>query len=119
MITNVLTLGRSGAIAGSVWKRFTDIPVTRATCVSVHDCVLAIGGKNSNGKPATDIHMYNQVTCTWLAVDHIPLARYLCFAVVHDNRIFVFGGRDDKGTPTNTMNVANVTRSNLEVYITY
>ena len=112
IVTNVLTLGRSGATAGSVWKQLADIPVTRATCVSVHDCVLAIGGKNSNGKPATDIHMYSQVTHTWLAVDHIPLARYSCFAVAHGNVIFIIGGNIDNSTPTNTMNVANVTISN-------
>ena len=112
MVTNVLTLGRSSATAGSVWKRLTDIPVTRATCVSVHDCVLAIGGKNSNGKPTTDIHMYNQATRTWLAIDHIPSARYSCFAVVHGNTICTIGGNGDNGIPTSTMNIANVTVSN-------
>ena len=112
IVTNFVTLGRSGARMGNVWERCTDIPVTRATCVSVHDCVLAIGGKDSNGIPATDIHMYNQGTRTWLAIDHIPSARYSCFAVAHDNTIFIIGGNVDTGTPTTVMNVANVTVSN-------
>jgi serine/threonine protein kinase len=118
MFTNLLTLGRSGANAstGSVWERLADIPVTRATCVSVHDCLLAIGGKNSNGKPATkfNIHIYNQVTSayTWLAIDHIPSARYSCFAVADGSTIFIIGGHTDTGTPTNIVNVANVTISN-------
>ena len=71
---SVFTFGRSRDTAGSVWNRLPDAPVSQATCVSVRDCVLAIGGRDSNGKPATDIHMYDQVTRTWKAVDHIPSA---------------------------------------------
>ena len=112
---SVFTFGRSRDIAGSVWKRLADAPVTQATCVSVHDCVLAIGGRDSNGKPATDIHMYDQVTRTWIAVDHIPSARYSCFAVIHDERMLVIGGNVDKSTPTNTMNVATVRTANENI----
>ena len=112
VLTNVFTLGRSGVTSENVWTRLADIPVTQATCVSVHDCVLAIGGKDSNDKPTTDIHMYNQVTRTWLAVDHIPSARYSCFTIVHDNKIFIIGGKDDKGTPTSTMSVATIATTN-------
>jgi serine/threonine protein kinase len=114
MFTNLLTLGRSGANAstGSVWERLADIPVTRATCVSVHDCLLAIGGKDSNGKPATNIYIYNQVPYTWLAINHLPSARYSCFAVADGSTIFIIGGNTDTGTPTNIVNVANVTISN-------
>ena len=112
MVANVLTLGRSGGRVGNVWERFTDIPVTRTTCVSVHDCIIAIGGKDLNGRPTSNIYMYNQETRTWLAVDHIPLARYSCFTATHGSTIFIIGGNVDTGTATSTMNVANVMISN-------
>ena len=110
--TNVFTLSRLSVTASSdtgVWKQLADVPVTQATCVSVHGCVLAIGGKDSDAKPTADIHVYSQVTHAWLPVDRIPSARYSCFAIAHDNKIFVIGGNNDKGMPTSTMNVATYT----------
>ena len=112
LISQFTSVFRSSVRADTVWKRLADIPFTKATCVSVHNNVLAIGGKDSNAKPTTDIHMYDQVTHTWIVIDHIPSARYSCFAVVHDSKVFVVGGNIGKGTPTNTMSVASVTTSN-------
>lgn len=104
-VVKSFTFRRSG---GSVWKQLTDVPMTRATCVSFAGRVLTIGGKgpNFNGKSSTNIYMYCQLTRTWMPIDHIPSPRYSCFAVSLNNKIFIIGGNIDTNTKISTMSVA-------------
>ena len=106
MLRKGFTFRRSDVTAGSVWKQLADVSVTRATCVSFHGHVLAIGGKDPNDKPSTNIYMYDQVTHTWMSIDHIPSPRYSCFAVDLNNKIFIIGGNIDRSTRIVTMSVA-------------
>ena len=106
-LASVLSLNKPTV---NVWSRLANVPVTHSTCVSVHGHLLAVGGKDSNNKPTTDIHMYNQATNTWVAIDHMPVARHSCFALIHHhNKLIVVGGKTTKGTATNKMNIATVT----------
>ena len=100
------TFQRSDVTSESVWEQLADVPVTRGTCVSFHGHVLTIGGKDPNGKPSTNIHMYDQVTRTWMSIDHIPSPRYSCFAVVLHKKIFIIGGNIDRSTRIITMSIA-------------
>ena len=53
-------VGRSSK--ASPWNRVADLPVKCSTAVSLHGRLLAIGGKDSKGKPTTAVHMYQPNT---------------------------------------------------------
>ena len=99
---------KSTAVPTSVWSRLPDIPVVQATCVTVRDCVVVVGGRALEGKPTTSVLMYDQATSTWTVVDQsMPVAQYLCFVFNHtDNTIVVVGGKTGDGRVMNRMNIA-------------
>ena len=73
----------SGSASSSdVWERIADIPVTWATCVSIQNRVLAVGGRQPNGNFSTAVHMYDPDTNFWQVISHMSVARRQCFAVV-------------------------------------
>ena len=45
-----------------VWHHIADTPVTFSTCASLCGRLLAVGGRDSDGKETTAIHMYNTKT---------------------------------------------------------
>ena len=77
-----------------VWKEVAAPPVTETTCVSVHDRLLAIGGKGSNRQPTTAVHMYTPTTDSWEVISHMGTTRCKCIAaVLPNNKLMVVGGR--------------------------
>ena len=76
-----------------VWKEVAAPPVTDTTCVSIHDQLLAIGGKDSDKKFTTAIHMYNPTIDSWEVISHMATPRWLCTAaVLPNNQLMVVGG---------------------------
>ena len=76
-----------------VWRRVADIPAIDSAYVSLHDHLLAIGGKDSDNKPITAIHEYNPSTNSWEVVSHMAKPRCSCYAaVLPDNQLIVVGG---------------------------
>ena len=93
----VSTLTRSRK--GSPWNRVDDLPVICSTAVSLHGRLLAIGGKDSEGKRSTAVHMYQPTTNSWEIISHMTTPRAECLlAVLPDNQLMVVGGwtTDDK-----------------------
>ena len=87
----ISTLTRS--IKGSPWNRVADLPVKLSTTVSLHGRLLAIGGKNSEDKPTTAVHMYQPTTDSWEVISHMTTPRSRCLsAVLPDNQLMVVGG---------------------------
>ena len=87
----VSTLTRSSK--GSPWYRVADLPVTGSTAVSLHSRLLAIGGKDSEGKPSTAVHMYQPTTNSWEVISHMTTPRAACLsAVLPDNQLMIVGG---------------------------
>jgi hypothetical protein len=92
----VNTLTRS--IKGSPWNRVADLPLYHSTTVSLHGRLLAIGGKESEDKPSTAVHMYQPTTNSWEVISHMTTPRTLCFsAVLPDNQLMMVGGRTTGG----------------------
>jgi len=61
-------------------------------------------GGYKNTVAIQDLHMFNKVSHSWKVVGRIPSSRRdLAAAGVADNKIFVIGGRDDKGQYANTV----------------
>ena len=95
-----------------VWKSVTDLPAFWATCVSVGEHLLSIGGTNdavptdppkkslfgfswhthSTEMATSAVSMYNLETKTWEIVSHMISARSGCFAVKLTNQLVILGG---------------------------
>ena len=87
----VSTLTRSSM--NNPWNRVADLPVTISTAVSFHGRLLAVGGRDSQYKPSTAVHMYQPTTNSWELISHMTRPRYRCLAaVLPDNQLMVVGG---------------------------
>ena len=76
-----------------VWHQLADTPVTLSTCASLHGRLLAVGGKDSDDKETTAIHMYNTTTYSWEVISHMTTPRRHCLvAVLPHNQLLVVGG---------------------------
>ena len=72
----------------------SDLPVTQTTCIMMENSLLAIGGKDSENKCATTIHMYKPATNSWEVISHMATPRSRCFAIVLPNsELMIVGGR--------------------------
>ena len=62
-LSALLKSRRDSASSGDVWKSIADIPVTWATCVSVQNRILAVGGRQPEKKEESRaIHMYDPLS---------------------------------------------------------
>ena len=105
-VTNVLSLSKSTV---TIWKGLMDVPVSQSTCASIHGHLVAVGGRDSNGKPTTGIHIYNQMTDSWTIVNYTHMPTYLCFTAVNSNsKMVVIGGRTSEETATNKVRIAEI-----------
>ena len=77
----------------TTWKELPNLPVVHATCLSLQDKLLAVGGKDSKGITTTAVHMYNSSTDSWEASSHM-LTGWSCCSVANlsDHRLMVIGG---------------------------
>ena len=94
-----------------VWHQLADTPVILSTCASLHGRLLAVGGKGSDGKETTAIHMYNTTTNSWEVISHMTTPRYRCSVVVlPHNELMVVGGHtlDSDLTGTDTVQIASI-----------
>ena len=90
----VSTLTRSSR-KGSPWNRVADLPVKLSTAVSLHDRLLAIGGRDSKDEPTTAVHMYQPTTNSWEVISHMTTPRSDCLStILPDNvhQLMVVGG---------------------------
>ena len=94
----------------SVWSQVADLPATYPSCVFLHGSLLAIGGRDSDNKPTTAVHMYKSTTNSWEAISHMTTPRYSCFAaVLPDNQLMIVGGITDKSqTKTDTVEMGSL-----------
>ena len=94
-----------------VWHQLADTPVTLSTCASLHGRLLAVGGKDSDGKKTTVIHMYNTTTNSWEVISHMTTPRCRCLlAVLPHNQLMVVAGRtpDSSFTGTDSVEIASI-----------
>ena len=76
-----------------VWKFSTLLPVTKSTCISFQNQLLAIGGQDKNGDPTNKIWMYETVAKSWVEFGECEVARSQCYAaVLPGNQLMVAGG---------------------------
>ena len=102
------TLLQSTSTSSGVWSKVADLPVTKATCVSLHHQLLVIGGKETEDKFSTAIHMYDPGTNLWAVISHMTIARRSCFAAVLPNseQVMVVGGWVTRYTDSDSVEIA-------------
>ena len=89
-----------------VWNQVAAPPIKFTTSVSIRGRLLTIGGRDSDEKPTTAIHMYNPTTDSWKVISHMGTPRQLCIAaVLPNNQLMVVGGRTGKNFRTDTDSV--------------
>ena len=83
----------SRSSSSGTWTKAADLPVSQSTAVSLHGQLMAVGGKDSNDKPTTDIRRYDPSTNSWEVISHMATPRSRCLAaVLPDNQVMVVGG---------------------------
>ena len=83
-----------------------DTPVTFSSWVALHGRLLAVGGRDSDDKQTTAIHMYNPTTNSWEVISHMATPRQRCLvAVLPHNELMVVGGWTPDGK-TDTVEIA-------------
>ena len=76
-----------------VWHQLADTPVTFSSWVALLGRLLAVGGRDSDDKQTTAIHMYNTTTNSWEVISHMTTPRHRCLvAVLPHNQLMVVGG---------------------------
>ena len=91
-----------------VWHQLADTPVTFSSWVALHGQLLAVGGKDSDDKQTTAIHMYNTTTNSWEVISHMTTPRQECLvAVLPHNELMIVGGWTPDGE-TDTVEIATI-----------
>ncbi len=87
----------------------TDTELTWSTAVSLHDSLLAVGGKNDQGRHSSAIRLYNTQTRQWTKVGDVPAALSWCTsAVLPSGELIVLGGYGGGGRRSTKLFVATV-----------
>ena len=80
------------------WHTSTELPVTDSTCVTLNGQLVAVGGRDSDGKYTNNIYSYDTETSSWEVISHMPTARCQCLAtVLPGNKLMVVGGETYTG----------------------
>ena len=88
-----------------VWKKVTDVPVLRSTCVEVSNELFAIGGRTSTYCSSADIYCYSPLDDSWQVVGKMPTARSMCIGASVMNKLVVIGGLKEEDEPTDSMEI--------------
>ena len=78
----------------SVWKRVSDVPVYRSTCVAVDGELLAVGGEGLlNFMTTSAVYKYEPTSNSWDLISNMLTSRYHCLvAVLPTSEMMVVGG---------------------------
>ena len=79
----------------NLWKEVACLPVIDSSLATVNGCLLAIGGRDSQGKPTADIYQYKPTIASWEVVSQMSVASYdLHAAVLPENKIMIVQSGD-------------------------
>ena len=92
----------------SIWRQVANVPVRMCPCVTLQNCLVVIGGKNSTDKPTKAVHLYNEAKDSWEIISHVQGARHDCLAVVFSETVLMIVGGLAGGRVTDTVAFATV-----------
>ena len=101
-------MGKQVEFKISMWDRFADLPAEWSTCVSVDNCLLAVGGtyqpidqsasvsSHITSTAMSKVYRYNPANESWDVISYMLSARSGCFAVnLSERELMVLGGGDN------------------------
>ena len=110
--TSALALSNGSSGDKGVWSKLADLPVIESTCVTFCGQLVAVGGSDSDNKPTTAVHMYNQATNSWNVISHMTNASCCpLVAVLPVNQLMVVGGMieiNDKQSASDSVEFGNL-----------
>ena len=93
------------------WHTMSELPVTDSTCVTLNGQLLAVGGRDADGKYSNSIYSYNTDTNSWGVISHMPTPKSWCqVAVFPGNKLMVVGGESYTGDDTQEVHIASVSQ---------
>ena len=105
---SALTTGlNSNTRKGRVWKEISGLQTTLSTPLSISGSLLTVGGKDTNYRAVTAIHLYQPDTGEWVKVGDLPTPRYnyIC-AMIADRELLVAGGCNQDDNRLKRMDIA-------------
>ena len=75
-----------------VWRRIADAPFYHSSCANVCGWLVAIGGDSRASECTSAICVYDEVTDSWQAMQHMPVARRKPLVAVFPGKMMVVGG---------------------------
>jgi DNA-binding CsgD family transcriptional regulator len=78
------------------------IRVSNMSAAFIGDQIYVPGGLTPEGDPTPIVEAYNLVDETWSQVAALPRALSSYALAVYDGRVYLFGGKDDRGYVNNT-----------------
>ena len=96
--------------SSQAWHRVGDTPAYGSNGAVVNGELLAVGGRDVEGKAVATVYKYNSTTNSWDMISEMPTARFNCFvSVLPNNKMVVVGGNTDLVTSLSKVEVASVT----------
>ena len=80
----------------SIWRELSSPPVTQTTLVIFKDHLIAIGGQNTDRKPAADVYKYDEDNECWNNFSNLNIPRNRCIAGVFGGMIVCIGGQGER-----------------------
>jgi hypothetical protein len=97
-----------------VWTSMTNIPATDSAYVYFQGQLLAIGGRESDGKPISAVYMYCASTNSWKVISHMITPRRKPYAtVLPDTQVLIVVGGliSSPGIQTDTVETVTIVQN--------
>ena len=92
----------------TLWCRLPDTPLKYSAIIAFQNVLLAVGGRDHDGKSSTAIHLYQPENEKWTKFADLPSARYYCSCIVlPNNELLVAGGNKSSDQYTSRVDRVN------------
>ncbi len=81
----------------NTWHHTSTLPVCRASFVSFHEELFAIGGKKNDSTFSNVVYKYSMLNNKWDDVSHMDVGRSNCLVGILGSRITIVGGLCEEG----------------------
>ena len=102
--------GDYSSLPASVWHRLADLPFSGATCVTAHDHLFAIGGRDKHNAQ-NSIYTFDFAKNSWKSLSRLKSARSDCLVSVvstdSKSKLIIVGGYTDNGL-SDSIEIANI-----------
>ena len=94
-----ITSQASSVANREIWKEISGLQLSKSAPLSISGSLLAVGGRNKDGRAVTAIHLYQPDSGEWVKVGDLPSPRATCTcAMITDREVLVTGGDDGHQT---------------------